>query len=309
MKMPRAGLIFAVLAVMANLGGTLAAASEPQTHPEMLVSTEWLAAHLQDPAVVILCVAEQPAFYTAGHIPGARWIALDRLVSQGETLNAIPPLPQLKELFESAGLQKDSRIVIYGEKQGMQAARAYFTLDYLGLAGHAALLDGGIEKWRAEARPESMAVPEVHRSSVELRTNPKVLVTFEQMREHAKRGDVALIDARPAAEYSGEKRSQDVPRSGHIPGAKGLYWMELLKSSTLPTLRPAEELRAAFQGAGAVPEREVVTYCRTGMQAAFDYFVAKYLGLKAGMYVSSFYEWSRREVPVEESPKPAAGPK
>jgi len=271
-----------------------------RVNSSMLVSTDWLASHLHDPNLVILCVTANREFYDP-HIPGARYIPLNRLVSQGKTLNAIPLLPQLVELFEGAGIDRDSRIVIYGEKQGMYAARAYMTLDYLGLADNAALLDGGIEKWHFEKRDVSKEWPRTRSSKLEVTPNTKILTTLEEMKSHADRNDVALVDARPHAEFTGEKRSEDVPRSGHIAGANGLYWMDLLTSKELPTLRPVPELLAAFRMAGAKPDRPVVSYCRTGMQASFDYFVAKYLGFPSSIYVPSFYEYSRSDGPVESS--------
>src|SRR5262249_6061467 len=83
-------------------------------------------------------------------------------------------------------------------------------------------------------------------------------------------------------------------KAGHIPGARSLYWKTLLQSEHMPTLLDAEQLNAAFQRAGVVPDKAVVTYCRTGMQSSFDYFVAKYLGYEAAMYDGSVYEWVHR---------------
>lgn len=282
-------------------------ASELHVNSKMLVSTEWLATHLSDPDLVILCVAADPSFYDAGHIAGARYVPLDRLVSQGATLNAIPPLADLKALFESVGVDRHSQIVIYGEKQIMLAARAYVTLDYLGLADRAALLDGGIEKWRAEHRAETKDSAKIRFTSLDLHPHPEVLATMEQVKEHVARQDATLLDARPTAEFTGEKRSEDVPRSGHIAGAKGVYWMNLLSSREVPTLRPSAELLAAYEAVGAKSGKPVVSYCRTGMQASVDYFVAKYLGFPSSIYVSSFYEWSRSDGAVE-STAPVANP-
>ena len=299
-----------LLAIFALIGGAVMAvgadAQEPKVNASMLVSSDWLAQHLHDPNLVILCVAADRGFYTQ-HIPGARWIPLDRLVTQGATLNAIPPIEQLKTLLEEVGLDRHSQIVIYGEKQGLLAARAYVTLDYLGLADHAALLDGGIEKWRAEKRDESSEIPKVKATRLELTPNPKMLVALDEMKSHALHGDATLLDARPTAEFTGEKRSEDVPQSGHIRGAEGLYWVNLLTSREMPTLKPAAELLAAYTAAGARPKREVISYCRTGMQASVDYFVAKYLGFPSRIYVPSFYEYSRSDGAVEssmEQPRP-----
>ncbi len=281
-----------------------AADSSPRLREDMVVSTAWLAEHLHDPNLVVLCIATNRAFYEQGHIPGARLVMLDRLVSQGANLNEIPPVAQLRELFESVGVTRKSRIVLYGERSGMLAARAYFTLDYLGLANHAALLDGGIEKWRAEHRSESTDTPSEPRSRLDISSaaHPAIVATLEQVRrwsaEHNRH--VALIDARPRDEYTGDKFSEDVPKAGHIPGATHLYWMDLLASRENPVLRPTAELRRAFESAAA-GNGEIVTYCRTGMQASFTYFVAKYLGYRPRMYDASFYEWSRADAPVEKT--------
>jgi thiosulfate/3-mercaptopyruvate sulfurtransferase len=293
-----------LLTVFAFVGGSVMAvtadAQEPKVNASMLVSRDWLAQHLHDPNLVVLCVAADRGFYER-HIPGARWIPLDRLVTQGATLNAIPPIEQLKTLFEEVGIDRHSRIVLYGERQGMLAARAYVTLDYLGLADNAALLDGGIEKWRAEKRDENAETPKVSATRLELTPNPKILVALDEMKSHASQGDSTLLDARPTAEFTGEKRSEDVPQSGHIRGAAGLYWVDLLTSREIPTLKPMPELLAAYTAAGARPKREVISYCRTGMQASVDYFVAKYLGFPSRIYVPSFYEYSRSDGAVESS--------
>jgi thiosulfate/3-mercaptopyruvate sulfurtransferase len=293
-----------VLAVIALMGGAVMAmgadTQEPKVNASMLVSSDWLAQHLHDPNLVVLCVAGDRGFYER-HIPGARWVPLDRLVTQGATLNAIPPIRQLKALLEEVGVGRNSRIVLYGERQGMLAARAYVTLDYLGLADHAALLDGGIEKWRYEKRDENSVIPKVSATRLELTPNPKLLVALDEMKRHAVQGDATLLDARPRAEYSGEKRSEDVPQSGHIRGAAGLYWVDLLTSREMPTLRSPKELLAAYTAGGASEKREVISYCRTGMQASVDYFVAKYLGFPSRIYVPSFYEYSRSDGAIESS--------
>jgi thiosulfate/3-mercaptopyruvate sulfurtransferase len=110
-----------------------------------------------------------------------------------------------------------------------------------------------------------------------------------------------MLDARTPLEFSGEKLSENVAQAGHIPYARNLYWRDLLRDADSPELRPDTELRDRFEAAGATPGKEVITYCRTGMQSSFDYFVAKYLGYSTRMYVGSFYEWTRTPRSVESS--------
>src|SRR6266849_489760 len=125
----------------------------PAAHPELLVSAGWLAAHLHDPNLVILCIAQNPEFFSAGHIPGARLIPLSEIVEeQGTAFHGVPSPEKLAAVFQKAGVNDDSRVILYGERLGLHAARAFFALDYLGRASNAALLDGGIEAWKREGR-------------------------------------------------------------------------------------------------------------------------------------------------------------
>jgi len=281
---------------------TAQAGSIPRLRPEMLVTTAWLAEHLRDPDLVVLCVNSAPEFYSRGHIPGARQIKLgDIAVTRDGIPNELPPVEDLRKVFAAAGVGNSSRVVLYGERSNLFAARAYFTLDYLGLADRAALLDGGIEKWTAEHRPLSMETPKVKAAALTISLRPEILVDTAAMRDLAKKPEaVALIDARPTKEFTGEQLSEDVPKAGHIPGAGSLFWMDMLVSRENPVLKPEAELRRMYAEAHAAPDRKLVTYCRTGMQSSFDYFVAKYLGYDPSMYDASFFEWSLKDLPVEK---------
>jgi thiosulfate/3-mercaptopyruvate sulfurtransferase len=208
---------------------------------------------------------------------------------------------ELRKVFAAAGVSNKSRVVLYGERSNLFAARAYFTLDYLGVAGRAALLDGGIEKWTAEHRPLSTETLQVKPAVLTIAPRPETLVDTAALRELAKKaGAVTLIDARPTKEFTGEQLSEDVTKPGHIPGASSLFWMNMLVSRENPVLKPEAELRHMYEQAHAVPGHQLVTYCRTGMQSSFDYFVAKYLGYDPSMYDASFFEWSLKNLPVEK---------
>ncbi len=290
------------------VAGALSGAQRPgdasRLRPELLVSTEWLAAHLHDPQLVVLCVSLAKDFCAKSHIPGARQIALNEIaVTRDGIPNELPPVEDLRKVFSRAGVANSSRVVLYGERFNLLAARAYFTLDYLGVADHAALLDGGIDKWRAEQRPLSTETPQVKPAKLAVRVRPAILVDTAAMRALAEPNrNAVLIDARPAKEYSGEQLSEDVKQAGHIPGATSLYWMDMLVSRENPVLRPEAELRKMYADAHASVDHPLVTYCRTGMQSSFDYFVAKYLGYQPSMYDASFFEWSARNLPAETSP-------
>jgi thiosulfate/3-mercaptopyruvate sulfurtransferase len=275
----------------------------PKLRSEMLVTTGWLAANLSEPDVIVLCINSTPEFYSKGHIPGARQIKLEDIaVTRDGILNELPPVEVLKQVFEAAGVSNSSRVVLYGERFNLLAARAYFTLDYLGVAARAAILDGGLEKWTTERRPLSTETPQAKTTTLVISPRPEILVDTNAMRElsQKKPGTVTLVDARPAKEFSGEQLSEDVAKAGHIPGAKGLYWMDMLVSRQNPVLKPEAELRRMYSELNAKTTQPLITYCRTGMQSSFDYFVAKYLGYDPSMYDASFFEWSKNDLPVEK---------
>src|SRR5271169_1298560 len=276
----------AVLVSAAVLGPSVRGLEQPEAaHPslrsEMVVSTEWLAQHLNDRDLVILYVGRDRSQFDAGHIPGSRFVRLDELVEQRkDSLNELPPVADLQATFESLGVGDQSRVVLTGDAGGVLAARAYFTLDYLGHGDHAALLDGGLETWIAESRRTSKEETGAARAHFTPHLQPGILVSTARMRELSlgvNKGvpDYVLLDARPLAEFTGVVNSEAVPKAGHIVGSQSLYWKKLIRSEANPQLLDPEQLQQQFMRAGAVPGKSVITYCRTGMQSSFTYFVAK----------------------------------
>ena len=266
---------------------------------EMLVSTSWLEEHLNDRDLVVLYVGRDRGQFDSGHIPGSHFVRLDELVEQHkDSLNELPPVEDLQVTLESVGVSDKSRVVLTGDTGGVLAARAYFTLDYLGHADHAALLDGGQETWIAESRRTSKEETVPARAHLTPHIQPDILISTARMRELSlgvNQGipNYVLLDARPLAEFTGLVNSEAVPKAGHIVGSQSLYWKKLIRSEANPQLLDPEQLQQQFIRAGAVPGKSVITYCRTGMQSSFTYFVAKYLGYPAAMYDGSVYEWVR----------------
>ena len=308
--LPRLLVGCALLLIIAGLprpSGAYAAQGErsrakvasPTVRSEMLVSTGWLAGRLSDPKVVVLHVARERAHYDKGHVPGARYISWGEITAtRGGVPNELAPVADLQKLFERLGVGDDGRIVLYGDNSGLSAARAYFTLDYLGHGERAALLDGGLEKWQSERRAVSTEEPLVTAARFTPRVRASAVTGLNVVRDlswattNVSAPNVTLIDARPADEYTGAKPGDGVPRGGHIPGATNLYWMQNVVSKENLVMRPAAELRRLYEAAGAAADRKVVTYCRTGGQASHTYFTAKYLGYDVVMYDGSFFEWS-----------------
>lgn len=275
---------------------TLLAAAAP--HPEMLVSTDWLAQHLNDSKLVILHVSANRNAYDAGHIPGARFIPLSSVaVTRNGVPNELPPDADLKRVFEAAGVSDDTRVILYGDTSVLPATRAFFTLDYLGHTNHA-MLDGGLGKWTSESRTLVKEAPSVTAGRLTLHPKPELVVEFDQVSKMAKRPadqekSPILLDVRAAADFSGEK-------GAHIPTAVNANWVESQVSPQNQTLKPADELRRMYEAAGIKGDAPVVTYCNSGMQASQSYFTLKYLGYDVKMYDGSMSEWTLKGAPVQK---------
>lgn len=272
----------------------LSVAATAAPHPEILVSTDWLARNLTDHNVVILHVSANRNAYDAGHIPGARFVSVHELAITVDGIpNELPPVADLQRILEAAGVSDNSRVILYSDTSVLPATRAYFTLDYLGHGDHAALLDGGLEKWRAEGRELTKDVPTVTAGTLTPHPKPQLVVQMDAVKQMAGKGPDVLLDVRPASDYSGEK-------GAHIPGALNLYWMEDQTSHENQALKPEADLRKLYEAAGVTPGKPVVTYCNSGMQASQSYFTLKYLGYDVRMYDGSMSEWKAKGAPVEK---------
>ncbi len=281
-------------------GGFAAVPMPAAPRTKMLVSTQWLQRRLKDPSIVVLHVARNHAHYSEGHIPGACFIPWDQLVvARNGVMNELPPAAGLVKLFERCGVTDRVRIVLYGDSAPLSAARAWFTLDYLGHGSHAALLDGGIEKWRAENRPVTTNEPSPRQGRLSPRIRPDVLVGLEQMRDlsweaaNAPSPGLLIIDARSPADYNAGPDG-----TGHIPGAVNVYWPGALTSKEIPVLKPRSDLQRMYKAAGAAPGQTIVTYCGSGVQASQTYFTLKFLGYDVKLYDGSFSEWGRANKPA-----------
>jgi thiosulfate/3-mercaptopyruvate sulfurtransferase len=284
--------LVSLVSVAALYVGSAAAAS---TRTDMLVSSDWLAAHLADPNIVILHVAGNRKAYDAGHIPGARFVAqTDIAITRDGIPNELPDTETLVKVFEAAGVSDNQRVIIYSDASVLPATRTYFTLDYLGHGDKTALLDGGLKKWQGEGRTLTTAVPAVAPGHFTAQIQQNVLTRMDQVKQVASKQagtSELLLDARPKTDYTGE--------GGHIPTALNVYWMEGVSRED-QALKPESELRKLYQAAGITPEHKVVTYCHSGMQASQAYFTLKYLGYDVSMYDGSMSEWQAKGAPVEK---------
>jgi len=296
-------VLFAAFFVLAGTAGADPMCGGHGTRGSMLVSTAWLAGHLQDPNLVILSIG-QKAEYVQGHIPGALYLeyADTRLARSPVNLTfELPPVANLVEVFGKLGVTNDSHIVLYfSQDMVSQTTRVFLTLDALGLGSQTSILDGGFPVWQSEGRPVSTERRLVVRGKLEPCPQNDVITGVDYVRANLHRSGVAIVDARDLEYYTGAKHA-DGKRAGHIPGARGLTYSTLLDESG--KFRPPDVLAAMFRDAGIQPGDRVVAYCHIGQQATVVYFVARYLGYDARLYDGSWEDWSAHtELPAEISP-------
>ncbi len=297
-------LLPAILVAAAALAGS--------PRESLLVSPSWLAGHLEDPDLVLLHVGTKEG-YEAGHIPGARFLAVSdiSLSSPGdEGLKLeMPPADDLRERLQKLGISDGSRVVVYYGKDWISpSTRALFTLDYAGLGDRSSLLDGGMDAWIAAGHVTTTEAPAPAEGKLSpLKVRP-IVVDAEYVCASLGKPGVAVVDARTPAFYAGTDTggSAEKPhRTGHIAGARSVPFSEIADDAL--KIRPAEELRAAFGRAGVKEGDTIVGYCHIGQQATAMLFGARLLGHKVLLYDGSFEDWSRQPgTPVENPAEKAA---
>ncbi len=278
-------------------------------HPDVLVSTDWVLAHHQDPDIRILEVSEDVLLYDTGHIPGAQKIDWLMDLWDDPRREFISP-EQLAELFERLGISNDTTIVLYGDKNNWWAAYAFWFFTY---SGHEKLklMNGGRVKWVKEDKPLTTEVPSYPKGSYAPGKRDPALRAFkDEVQAHLDKvqaGKGAMVDVRSPAEFSGEKThmpeypQEGVLRGGHIPGAKNIPWAQAANEDG--TFKSADELKALYEGKGVTPDKEVITYCRIAERSSHTWFVLKYLLGYPNVknYDGSWTEWGNAVgVPIEK---------
>jgi len=276
---------------------------------DLLVSAEWLAAHLDDPALVILHIG---AGYRKQHIRGARPVSLEDItVSDHSDMRRmrmldLPSPEDLRRRLEALGIGDASRVVVYfGDDEVSPATRVLFTLDAAGFGARSALLDGGLPAWIRDGHPVTREVPAAPRAALAALAMQARVVDAEFVRRHAQAPGFALIDGRAAALYDGVDTGgspMQRHKTGHIAGARSLPFSAV--TDLAHRLRPEAALRALFDAAGVKPGDTIVAYCHIGQQATAVLFAARTLGHPVQLYDGSFEDWSLRDLPVVPSAAP-----
>lgn len=271
---------------------------------DILVSTAWLAEHLNDADVRVcdvrwyLLEKDRTGYeeYLRGHIPNAGFIDLETdLAAHFTGTGGRHPLPRA-DLFAAAmsraGIDAMTRVIAYDDRGGAAAARLWWLLRYFGHS-RVALLDGGIVQWIAEGRLLSREIPRVPPGNFVPRPQPQMIVDMATVNQWRADSRALILDVRLPERYRGEVEPLD-PRAGHIPGARNAPIAGNVQSATdLRFLSPAE-LRARYDALGATRAERVVAYCGSGVNACQAIFALTLAGIAdARLYPGSWSEWSR----------------
>jgi len=304
-------VVSSILSLGLLLLGPPTAFSQGKVQRGLLVSTDWLEAHLDHSGVIVVHVEETTDpwdNYGDEHIPGAHFVATESLgVTVAGVDGMLPPLDTLIELARELGIDDETKkIVMYGPTNPGGPARLFQAFDYLGLGDRSALLDGHYPRWQAEGRPTTDIVPAGVYSDFVARPNPQVLtarsavgdlmstMALRRMTDPSLDGSgFVLLDSRQDAAYG----------DGHIPGAvqaNPLLDFEGfgpggdggVSPLTRMLLRRRHEIVQRYHGLGLEGDELAITSCRTGIAGSLLYFVLKYAGFNVTLYDGSFNEWS-----------------
>ena len=272
--------------------------ADAQRQP-LVVTVDWLGDHLNDASLVLLQIGEKKD-YQSGHIPGAQFLdyaSISTPHGQGLMLE-LPPVEQLVSVFEKLGVTNRSHIILYfGTNWVTPTTRVYWTLDYLGLGDRTSILNGGLVGWQATHHPVSTETKQPAKGSITPAPRKEIVADAAWISSHLNQPAVTVIDARTHEFYNGSQ-SDGSPRSGHIPGAFNLSYLEVIDQDN-NKFKSADGLKDLFRTAGLKPGNLMVSYCHIGQRATVLYFAAKMLGYDAKMYDGSWEDWSRRmDLPI-----------
>lgn len=258
--------------------------------PELVVSTEWLAEHLDDPAVVI--VDTRTSGYEDSHIPGAVRLDIAESRDRDNPPTYLPDIEPFVNKLEEIGISNDSHVIFYDDRGGIYGTRPWVLMRMLGLE-NASIVDGGWPKWLDESRPVSAEPPDVTRGSLEIDQNNEWIAVADDVEAAIDDPGIQLMDARTGEEFTGTDLRNN-PRGGVIPTATHLFWEETLEGD-YQQFRSGEELAALFESRGLDEGDEIITYCQGGGRAAHELFMLYLMGYdNVRLYLGSMEDWSRQ---------------
>ena len=281
--------------------------SNGYANPDVLVSTQWVATHLEDPDIRIVESNEDEILYPSGHIPGAVYVDWTQDLND-PVLRDYLGQDSFQALMSRIGVTPQTTIVFYGDKNNWWATYAFWVFQLFGHT-NAKIMDGGRQKWEAEGRPLTREIPTYPPTTYDApqRDGKRIRAFREDVRRFIEVGG-QLVDVRSPAEFRGELLhmpnypQEGTLRGGHIPGAKNVPWSRAANEDG--TFRSADELRAIYEAEqGLDPDEPVISYCRIGERSSHTWFVLTHLlGYKnVRNYDGSWTEWGNAvALPIEK---------
>jgi thiosulfate/3-mercaptopyruvate sulfurtransferase len=277
-------------------------------HPDVLVTTDWVAEHLHDPSIRLVESNEDTLLYAAGHIPGA--VHVDWTSDLNDQIRRdYVGRDAFNALMSRIGVTRDTTVVFYGDRNNWWACYAFWVFQLFGHA-RAKVMDGGRLKWEKENRPLTRDIPRYAATTYDApeRHEGAIRAFREEVLAHVQ-AHGQLVDVRSPEEFSGtrlhmpEYPNEGAMRGGHIPGAKSIPWARAVNPED-GTFKSADELRALYvEQNGLAPGNETITYCRIGERSSHTWFALKYLlGFEnVRNYDGSWTEWGNLVgVPIEK---------
>lgn len=284
----------------------------PYSNPNALVSTAWLAEHLNAPDVRVVDASyylpneglDPRAEHALHRIPGAVFFDIDEIADSGSDLpHMLPPPEKFSSRVRKLGLGDGVRIVVYDQRGIFSAPRVWWTFRVFG-HDDIAVLDGGLPKWMAEGRPVTEGPGQAGERHFTARMNTLMVRDRDQLLSNLKSGREQVLDARSRGRFEGrEPEPREGLRGGHIPGSLNLPFTDLLDSET-QTMLPPEEIRTRLAAAGVEPKRPVTTTCGSGITAGVLALALHLTGHRdVAVYDGSWCEWGLPgEQPVDTGP-------
>lgn len=254
--------------------------NQEYAHPEVLVSTQWVADHLDDSNIRLVESNEDILLYNTGHIPSA--VKIDWFGELNDpVVRDYLDGKRFAQLMSSKGIGQNTTVVFYGDKNNWWACYAFWVFQLFGHT-NAKIMNGGRVKWEEEGRSFTKDVPNYPPTDYPVvgRDDDKIRARRYQVTEHVEKKG-ALVDVRSPGEYKGELlHMADYPqegalRGGHIPGARNIPWAKAANKDG--TFKSVAELKALYEGEGITPDKDIIAYCRIGERSSHTWFVLTYL--------------------------------
>lgn len=298
-RLPRAFTIGALLLASVIRHPSPLGAQSASLSP--VVSAEWLATQLGRPGVVVLHIGSDSS-YRAAHVPGALRLDFERVIvapqQSGGLRMELPAVESLQDGLRALGVGDTSRIVLVFDAapRMLQAGRAFFTLEWAGLRGRVAVLDGGLPAWRSSVARSvaSGAGRRIVAGDVRLTPDVSRVVSREGVQAAIADESRTLIDARVEESFNPPELGGG-PNGGHIESAVSLPFTSVTDAAGM--FKPREEIERLLIATGVIPGERTVAYCNTGFQASWVYLALRYIGRDVALYDGSYEDWVRQETP------------